>query len=341
MKKKAGLLIGAGVLFILFIPSWIMFSSVVENELESYQIKIKPGTSFNGVVNLLLENDVINGSFKINITAKLWRLKSKLKAGKYEISSGVSSYRLLRILAGGRAKAEKVTIREGLQSRQIASILTRKIEMDSTEFMHLVHDREFIELLGMKAESLEGFLFPNTYHFVWGMNAKSVIKHMVLEFNKQLNDTLRQQLAHSKFSLVEILTLASVVEGEAVLDSERETIAAVYHNRLKKRMRLQADPTIQYIIKDGPRRLLKRDLRIDSPYNTYKYRGLPPGPINNPGIKSIAASLNPANVNYLYFVAKGNGAHTFTRTLNQHLRAKAKFDKYRRAVKRRRKNHSG
>lgn len=341
MMKKAGLLIGAGVLLILFIPGWIMFSSVVKNEAESYPFKVKPGTSFNGIMNLLLENKLIEGSFKINTTAKLLGLKSKLKAGKYEISSGVSSYRLLRVLAGGKVSAEKVTIREGLQSRQIAAILAREIEVDSTEFMRLVHEPEFIALLGVEAESLEGFLFPNTYHFVWGMSAKSVIKHMVQEFNKQFNNTLRQQLANSKYSLVEILTLASVVEGEAVLDSERETIAAVYHNRLKKRMLLQADPTIQYIIKNGPRRLLKRDLRIDSPYNTYKYRGLPPGPINNPGIKSIAASLNPANVNYLYFVAKGNGAHTFTRTLNQHLRAKAKFDKYRRAVRRRQKNENG
>jgi UPF0755 protein len=341
MKKKAGMLIGICILMILWIPAWIIFSPVVNSDMQSYRFKVRPGTSFNGILNLLLAEKLIDDGFKINTTAKIFGLKTKLKAGKYEIPAAVSSYRLLKILSTGKVSSEKVTIREGLQSRQIAAILAKEIEIDSTQFMSLVYDGYFAESLDIEAGSLEGFLFPNTYYFVWGMDEKSVIKHMVGEFNRQFNDTLRQRLRASKYSLIEILTLASIVEGEAVLDSERETIAAVYHNRLKKRMPLQADPTIQYIIADGPRRLLKRDLQIDSPYNTYKYRGLPPGPINNPGIRSLAACLNPAKVDYLYFVARGDGSHIFSRTLNEHLRAKAEFDKYRRAIRRQRKANNG
>jgi len=119
-----------------------------------------------------------------------------------------------------------------------------------------------------------------------------------------------------------------------MVDSERAVISAVYHNRLKKGILLQADPTIQYIIPDGPRRLLKRDLAIDSPYNTYRYAGLPPGPVNNPGLQSILAAIYPADVDYIYFVAKGDGSHIFSRTWNEHLRAKANFDQYRRMINR-------
>jgi UPF0755 protein len=130
----------------------------------------------------------------------------------------------------------------------------------------------------------------------------------------------------------DILTIASIIEGEVIVDAERPIVASVYYNRLRKRIRLQADPTIQYIIPGAPRRLLIKDLEIDSPYNTYVYYGLPPGPINNPGKASIMAAIYPANTKYLYFVAKGDGSHVFSKTLSEHNRAKASFDKIRREV---------
>jgi len=138
----------------------------------------------------------------------------------------------------------------------------------------------------------------------------------------------------------DVLALASIIEGEAMIDSEMVFISSVYHNRLKKGMRLQADPTIQYIIPDGPRRLLNRDLEIDSPYNTYKYAGLPPGPISNPGILAIRAAVSPAKTDNIFFVADGKGGHIFTKTLRQHLRAKAKFDEIRREVAREKRKNS-
>jgi UPF0755 protein len=136
----------------------------------------------------------------------------------------------------------------------------------------------------------------------------------------------------------EVLTLASIIEGEAIYDRERSIISGVYHNRLQMGMRLQADPTIQYIIEGSPRRLLNKDLQIKSPYNTYLNDGLPPGPINNPGIESIRAALNPAETNYLYFVAKGDGYHTFSKTKAEHNKAKRQFQKVRREAKRKKLN---
>ncbi|MFQ5771583.1 MAG: endolytic transglycosylase MltG, partial [bacterium] len=256
----------------------------------------------------------------------------KIKAGKYHVAGGTSGYRLLRQLVDGKVTIEWVTIPEGKYARQIASILKQKVEIDSSRFMQFVNDPDFTQKFGIQAATLEGFLFPDTYGFCWGMKSEEIISIMVKQFKAQFNDTLQARTKELGFSNLELITLASIVEGEAVIDSEREIIAAVYHNRLKKRMPLQADPTIQYIIKNGPRRLLKQDLAIDSPYNTYKYSGLPPGPINNPGLASIKASLYPANVNYLYFVANGDGSHTFSKTFNEHLRAKARFDRFRKKI---------
>ena len=148
---------------------------------------------------------------------------------------------------------------------------------------------------------------------------------------------MRTRMAEINLSENEVLTLASIIEGEAIFDSERPRISGVYHNRLKKRMRLQADPTIQYIIEDSPRRLLNKDLKIESPYNTYLNYGLPPGPINNPGIESIKAALYPEDVDFLFFVARGDGYHTFTRTEKEHNEAKKEFQKIRRKNKKSKK----
>jgi len=329
------LIISLGCFVIIFAIVWLFFSSIVSGKNDdSFFLKISKGSSFYSITNLLLKNEIIDDSFKLKATAWLLNLRSKLKAGKYEIQGGLSSYALLKQLAGGRVTVETVRILEGIQAKQIAGILKQRTEIDSARFMHLVNDPDFVKNLGVEAKTLEGFLFPDTYNFYWGMRSEDIISIMVNEFKINFTDSLRNRAAEQGHSVVEALTLASIIEGEAVLDSERSTVSAVYHNRLKRGMRLQADPTIQYVIDDSPRRLLNRDLKIDSPYNTYKYKGLPPGPINNPGLASIRASLYPKKVSHLYFVANGDGSHTFSRTLKEHLRAKAKFDKFRTKIKR-------
>lgn len=335
MKKKILVLIAPGfILTGLSILSWLLFSPVVIGKnTDLYPLKINKGLSFYAITNLMLQNQIIENAFKLKLAAKVLNLQHELKAGKYEIEGGTSSYALLKQLTEGHVAVERIAIPEGLQARQMAQILKDRVEIDSAQFMQLVNDEHYVKKLGFSAKSLEGFLFPDTYHFTWGMKPEDIISVMIREFKKNIGGTLKNRAKELGLTLVEAITLASIIEGEAVIDSERTIISAVYHNRLKRRMRLQADPTIQYIIPDGPRRLLKRDLEIDSPYNTYKYIGLPPGPINNPGLASIKAALHPAEVNYLYFVANGDGSHTFSRTLREHLRAKTKFDRFRKKVK--------
>lgn len=336
LKAKLILPLTAIILAATGFAYWLLFSAVVPGgEATTYTLKIKSGATFDGIVKLMCDEGILRDQKRVNWAAELLNCKNKIRAGKYEIAGGASSYRLLQQLTQGKVKVEWVTIREGKSARQIASILQSKIEMDSLRFMELVFDPAYAQQLGVAAPNLEGFLYPETYDFYWGMRPEAVIQRMVKQFHKKFDEALQDRLHQSGLTLLQAVTLASIIEGEAVIASEREIISAVYHNRLRKRLLLQADPTVQYIIPDGPRRLLKRDLEIDSPYNTYKYPGLPPGPVNNPGIASIRASLFPAAVDYLYFVANGDGSHTFSRTYEEHLRAKAKFDRYRREVNKR------
>ena len=185
-----------------------------------------------------------------------------------------------------------------------------------------MEDPEFCKTLGVDAESLEGYLFPETYKFSLMMAEEQVIRRLVKQFQRVFDSQMRAQASRMGMTVHETVSMASIIEGEAQVGDERPIISAVYHNRLKKRMRLQADPTVQYAIVDGPRRLFYKDYRIDSPYNTYRHRGLPPGPIMSPGEASLRAALYPAEVNYLYFVARGDGSHIFSRTTREHEKAK-------------------
>ena len=168
---------------------------------------------------------------------------------------------------------------------------------------------------------------PKTYSFYWDPNEEDIILAMTKEFRRFFDDTLQKRMKEVKLTLEEVVAMASIVEGEAKLDEERPIIAGVYYNRLRKRMNLEADPTIQYVLPGGPRRLFNSDYKFQSSYNTYLHPGLPPGPINNPGEKSILAALYPKKHNFLYFVATGDGGHSFSETYQDHVKAKAKRKK--------------
>ncbi|RMF67074.1 MAG: endolytic transglycosylase MltG [Calditrichaeota bacterium] len=340
LKDRRVLGLGAAFFLLLSIGlslGWILFTPIVPEGETATVLKIRRGMSFNAIVETLQKNGQIQSAGKFRLAAKILGVRDELKSGKYEIRPGSSTYRLLRQLSEGDVVVERVTIPEGKTARQIASILARRIEIDSTRFMQLVKDSTFAHRLNVDADGLEGFLFPETYNLRWGVRAAEVIELMVKTFQQRFTAEMRQRAEELGMSVPEVVTLASIIEGEAVVDSERRRISSVYHNRLKRHMLLQADPTIQYIIDGAPRRLLSRDLEIDSPYNTYKYPGLPPGPICNPGLASLKAALYPEKSNYLYFVANGDGSHTFSRTFKEHLRAKAKFDRYRRRVNQKRR----
>ncbi len=300
-------------------------------------VEIKRGLSLHGIGGLLRKNGIIDSRSKFIWAAKLSGMEKGLKAGKYEIPAKSSYNNILHILYSGEGIQEKVTFPEGILTKDIASILEKRIGINREKFLNLIDNKEFIKTFGLDVPSLNGFLLPETYTFYWGMSEEEVIYAYLKEFKKILADSVMTKIEESKYSLLEYVVLASIIEGEALYDTERALISGVYHNRLKKRIRLQADPTIQHIIEDGPRRLLRDDLKIDSPYNTYLYAGLPPGPISNPGRSSILAAVFPSTENYLYFVARGDGYHTFSKNNREHIKAKRKFDKIRRELKRKQK----
>jgi UPF0755 protein len=208
------------------------------------------------------------------------------------------------------------------------------IGIDGEKFILLCRDDDIIREHGIAAKSLEGFLMPETYSFYWETDEREIIERMLEGFDSFYNnDSLLKRQNELEMTQLKILTLASIVEAESNVDSERPIIAGVYWNRLRKKMRLEADPTVQYALREG-RRLNYQDLDIDSPYNTYRHTGLPPGPINNPGKSSILAALYPQRHDYLYFVATGVGGHFFAKSYSNHQNNIRKYHRARREMKR-------
>jgi len=329
--RISSVIFGAALVATGFFGYKIFFVAVTPDE--ETQFKIRRGWVLSQIADSLRARGIIKSSENFLSAARISRRAGQVKAGKYIIPQRSSNLDLINLFVSGKAARQRLTIPEGVTAEAIAGLLHRELEIDSSEAMVLVKDKDFIDKLDIDAPSLEGYLYPNTYQFYWGDTPRDVIGLLVAEFRKRVPDSLVARADSLGLSLHQVVTLASIIEGEARVDSERAVISAVYWNRLKKGMRLQADPTIQYIIPGPPRRVLNRDLEIDSPYNTYRYAGLPPGPVNNPGIKSILAALYPTSDRYLYFVARGDGSHVFSYTLEQHNAAKREFDRYRAKVR--------
>jgi len=299
---------------------------------EEVTVRIPSGSSLQAITDSLYKYQVIQDKDFFQFLVRLQGLETSLQAGIFEIPEHASHRRVLYVLTHSRPRIIDVTVIEGLTSRQIASLMEEKFRFDSSQFRTLVNDSAFVSELGVSGPSLEGFLFPDTYKFFENESAESVIRKMVEHFFAVVPDSFYTRAKELGWSVWEAVTLASIIEGEAIYDDERAMVSSVYHNRLDRGMRLQADPTIQYIIEGEPRRLLNRDLEIDSPYNTYLHAGLPPGPINNPGFQSIHAALYPEETEYLYFVARGDGYHTFSLTNSEHILAKQHLQRLRRQV---------
>lgn len=301
------------------------------------KIEVPKGASLVNVAKTLASEEVINNPGSFILATRLMGYEKSIQAGVFSLTDTRSNYYIIHQLVNGSPVLGRVMIPEGLRIEEIAELFHKQLGIDKGKFVLLCHNKRFVRSqLGKDLESLEGFLFPETYYFNEGESEENIITTMIKQYRNLFTNSLKSQAADFGFTELEILTLASIIEGEAIYNSERPEISAVYHNRLQLGMKLQADPTIQYIIEDGPRRLLRKDLKIDSPYNTYLYPGLPPSPINNPGKESILAALNPVESDFLFFVAKGDGYHTFTRTEKDHSKAKRDFQKIRQKYKRER-----
>ncbi len=290
-------------------------------------LDIPPGTSFRQVVTLLHEQHLIRSSWFVTLLGRLQRLDRKIFPGEYELHEGLKSTEILAKLDRGELYQHAVTIPEGFSMIQIADILDQKGLARKSDVLQLGYDQEFIRSLDLTVSSLEGYLFPDTYHFSRYTPPEMILKTMVAHFQKVVTPEMREQAAQNGMTLHELLTLASVVEKETGLSDERPLVAGVFHNRLKNNIPLQSDPTVIYALENFDGDLRKADLSIRSPYNTYRVRGLPPGPIANPGLDAIRAVLEPTKTNYVYFVSRNDGSHEFSTTLAEHNRA---VDKYQR-----------
>ena len=297
---------------------------------DSAKISIIKGSTLIDVSNQLFDQKIISNRKSFVLAVKALGYEKDLPAGKFYIDEASTNYCLIKKIVHSVGLSKKMTILEGWSVNDIANNLESNFDIDKDSFIKASRSKQLLKKWDIKSNSFEGYLFPETYLLSEDVDAAGVINKMVSEYSKNITTSMRKRMSEIGFSENEVLTLASIIEGEAIYDSERSRISGVYHNRLKKGMRLQADPTIQYIIKDSPRRLLNKDLKIKSPYNTYLNYGLPPGPINSPGIESIKAALYPEQIDFLFFVAKGDGYHTFSKTEKEHNKAKKEFQKIRR-----------
>lgn len=264
----------------------------------------------------------VSSEFNFIMFSRLLGHSRRLKSGRYAIEPKASMADIFKILTKGASVPFNVTIPEGLTVAQTADLLNRQLSFDKGEFLGVCSDRALLDSLGIPNDDLEGYLFPNTYNFFYDEAPRLVVNKMISHFFASLPDSFEQKAKKLGLSFYEMVIMASLIEKEAMLDAERPLVSAVYHSRLKRRMRLQCDPSVIYALGGLNRPLYYGDLEIDSPYNTYKYYGLPPGPICSPGKASLEAAINPADVGYLYFVAKGDGSHIFSVTNREHINAK-------------------
>jgi UPF0755 protein len=306
---------------ILAIIHTYTFITTPSSPPRSLLIEISPGTSAWEISRQLEEKGIITDASMFMVIATCTGKVTHLQAGTYVFEGRHYPLDIMHILFKGRTLKYRVTIPEGCTIFDIASIVAETGLLSREEFFLSAQDAETTAFFGIEAPSMEGFLYPDTYYLAPHMTPREIMGKMVDRFHEVFSDDMLRRAHELDMSVVQVVTLASIIEKEAVISKEMPVISSVFHNRLKRRMRLQSDPTAVYGIDGFRRKILSRDLRRDTPYNTYLYGGLPPGPICNPGIRSVRAALWPSSTKYLFFVSKGNGSHHFSRSLTEHTEA--------------------
>ncbi|GAC1516847.1 MAG: endolytic transglycosylase MltG [Gemmatimonadaceae bacterium] len=286
------------------------------------RVVVPAGAALRVAADSLEHAGVIRSARLFRLYARITGHARSIRAGTYSFARGISWGAMLDTLARGHPETATVTIPEGFALAQIGPLLAATMRVSADSFDAAVRDSALRQRLHIPAETIEGYLFPDTYSFPPGTSARAAIAVMVRRFEDVWRPEWDTVLAARHLSRHEVVTLASIVEKEARIPDERPVIAAVYSNRLRDGMLLQADPTVQYARGEHTQRVMYKDLAIASPYNTYRHRGLPPGPIASPGKASLEAAMAPANVPYKYFVAGPDGRHEFRRTLVEHNRVK-------------------
>ncbi len=330
LTKIARIVFIFAALALFFFITWfsLEFYKPAKTPPKRVIFEVEKGQSARDIALSLKNNEVLKKAWPFLLGYKIFYSSQSLKAGEYSLDLPLSAKNILEVLTEGSVYLHSITIPEGLIIEEIADLLEYEGFAEKTEFLQVASDTSLISSLDQQAENLEGYLFPETYRFAKGTTSEEIVSALVIQFMQVYNQELRDRAEEMGISAREVVILASLIEKETSLPEERALVSAVFHNRLRKGMKLDCDPTIIYVLKKEGRfkdRLRTKDLRIDSPYNTYLYPGLPPGPIANPGGESLEAALYPAGVDFLYFVSKNDGSHHFSRTFREHQNAVNKY----------------
>ncbi len=328
--KKAGLIFLFLIIIVsIFVKSYSLVIPVSYHSKQPILIEIKKGATGNQIATQLYNKGLIRSPRAFKLILSLKKANDDLKAGNYKLNQSDNLFAIINKILSGQVMNFRFTIPEGFTAEEVVARAVNLTDLQVADFrkaMPQVAERFKLESavaakLGPNEEMrlLEGYLYPETYFFDKNVSAESMLNFLVNNFMINWQDKLEKKAAETEFSPYELLTIASMIEAEAKQDEEKAIVASVIYNRLAEEMLLQIDATVQYILPERKERLLYEDLEVDSKYNTYQQVGLPPGPISNPGAKAIEAALNPADTDYLFYFAKNDGTHVFTKNYEQHL----------------------
>jgi UPF0755 protein len=332
MRRRILFIAAGGVLLILGILAYGLIYAMTPpaGEVSSKTITLRKGMTFRQIALSLEREGVLEGVTRFILLGRIFNAGHQVKAGEYCFNLPVSPWHVLRKITRGQIKTYTITIPEGYTLSQIADLLDSDGIVSKEDFLREASSAEMLSRYHIEGSDLEGYLFPDSYAWSKDSDPAAVIQFFLRRFRQVYTSEMAQRAASLDLSERDVLTIASIVERETSDPRERPLVSAVIHNRLRKGIRLQSDPTVIYGIPDFNGNLTRENLKQYTPYNTYLVPGLPPGPICNPGLSSIKAALYPSPVDYLYFVSKNDGTHHFSRTLEEHERA---VDKYQRRRK--------
>ncbi|HET7342009.1 MAG TPA: endolytic transglycosylase MltG [Methylomirabilota bacterium] len=323
--RLRGLLLLVLLLTLAGSAAWLVLTPAPAVQAGPLVVEIPPHEGLRGIADRLAEAGIVRSRVALVGLAVARGSLRRLKAGEYEVPRDASTLDVLELLESGRVRQHMILQPEGATLGELARALEAERLASATDILQAAADERLRHTLGVEGPTLEGYLFPDTYQFVRGMSPDEMLTRMVQRLRSKLTPELVARAKARGLGVHQLLTLASIVEREAIDPQERPTIAAVFWNRLRLDMPLQADPTVQYAVGKDRHTLTRADLASDSPYNTYTHRGLPPGPIASPGLASIEAVLDPAPVPYLYFVKRDDRRHQFSTTAAEHNAAVARY----------------
>ncbi|MCG8566126.1 MAG: endolytic transglycosylase MltG [Desulfobacterales bacterium] len=313
------------VLALSFLGARQFLTTPVQPQRTTTRFVIPSGENLTGIALQLKEQELISNAFFFGLYARYQGAAASLQAGEYLFDAPHTPVEILSILKKGKVKLYRITLPEGLNMKETAAVVDRSGFCDKTDFLRLCTDADFIRELGIASHSLEGYLYPDTYFFPITADCRQIISKMVESLDRVYGNEWKKRGTELGFNRQEVLTLASIIEKETGKAFERPLISSVFHNRIHKGMKLQSDPTVIYGDPNFKGRIRTRHLRRKTPYNTYVIKGLPLGPIANPGAAAIEAALYPDKSDFLFFVSKNDRTHKFSKTLKEHNRAVRKY----------------